>query len=52
MEGKVRFCELNEALAEADIIVILVDHAQFRRVDPVRFQAKVVIDTRGMLAHA
>ncbi len=52
MEGKVRFCELNEALAEADIIVILVDHAQFRRVDPVRFQAKVVIDTRGVLAHA
>jgi len=51
MEGKVRFCELNEALAEADIIVILVDHAQFRRVDPVRFQAKVVIDTRGVLAH-
>lgn len=52
LDGKVRLCELNEALLEADIIVILVDHAQFRRVDPVRFQAKVVIDTRGVLAHA
>ncbi|HEX7907042.1 MAG TPA: UDP-N-acetyl-D-mannosamine dehydrogenase [Paraburkholderia sp.] len=52
LEGKVRLCELSEALLEADIIVILVDHAQFRRVDPVRFQAKVVIDTRGVLAHA
>jgi len=52
LDGKVRLCELNEALLEADVVVILVDHAQFRRVDPVRFQAKVVIDTRGVLAHA
>jgi UDP-N-acetyl-D-mannosaminuronic acid dehydrogenase len=52
LDGKVRLRELNEALLEADIIVILVDHAQFRRVDPIRFQAKVVIDTRGVLAHA
>ncbi|ACD20351.1 UDP-N-acetyl-D-mannosamine dehydrogenase [Paraburkholderia phytofirmans] len=52
LDGRTRLCELNEALLEADIIVILVDHAQFRRVDPVRFQAKVVIDTRGVLAHA
>jgi UDP-N-acetyl-D-mannosaminuronic acid dehydrogenase len=52
LEGKVRLCELHEALLEADIVVILVDHAQFGRVDPVRFQAKVVIDTRGVLAHA
>jgi UDP-N-acetyl-D-mannosaminuronic acid dehydrogenase len=29
-----------------------VDHAQFKRVDPVRLQAKVVIDTRGLLSHA
>lgn len=52
LDGKVRLCELNDALLEADVIVILVDHMQFRRVDPVRFQAKVVIDTRGVLAHA
>lgn len=52
LEGKAQLCELTEALLKADIIVILVDHAQFRRVDHVRFQAKVVIDTRGVLAHA
>lgn len=52
LEGTVRLCELNEALAEADVVVILVDHAQFKRVDPVRLQAKVVIDTRGLLSHA
>jgi UDP-N-acetyl-D-mannosaminuronic acid dehydrogenase len=51
LEGMVRLRELNEALAEADVVVILVDHAQFKRVDPVRLQAKVVIDTRGLLSH-
>jgi UDP-N-acetyl-D-mannosaminuronic acid dehydrogenase len=51
LEGKVKLRELNEALAEADVVVILVDHAQFKRVDPVRLQAKVVIDTRGLLSH-
>jgi len=50
LEGVVRFCELNDALNEADVIVILVDHVQFKRVDPVRLQAKVVIDTRGLLS--
>lgn len=51
LDGKVRLYELNEALSEADVVVILVDHAQFKRVDPVRLQAKVVIDTRGLLSH-
>lgn len=51
LEGKVQLCTLSEALAQADVVVILVDHAPFKRVDPVRLQAKVVIDTRGLLAH-
>ncbi|MDR6497094.1 UDP-N-acetyl-D-mannosaminuronic acid dehydrogenase [Burkholderia ambifaria] len=50
LEAKARLCGLNTALAEADVIVILVDHAPFRRMDPVRLQTKVVIDTRGVLA--
>ncbi|MDE1179738.1 UDP-N-acetyl-D-mannosamine dehydrogenase [Paraburkholderia sp.] len=52
LDGVVQLCELNEALAQADVIVVLVDHAQFKRIDPVRMQAKVVIDTRGMLSNA
>lgn len=52
LEGKVKLCELSQALGDADVIVILVDHAQFKRVDPVRLQTKVVIDTRGVLANA
>ena len=49
LEGKVELCELNAALALADVVVILVDHAPFKRLDPIRLQAKVVIDTRGLL---
>lgn len=52
LDAKARQCDLHTALAEADVIVILVDHAPFRRMDPVRLQAKVVIDTRGVLARA
>ncbi|MCW5116365.1 UDP-N-acetyl-D-mannosamine dehydrogenase [Burkholderia cenocepacia] len=52
LDAKARQCDLHTALAEADVIVILVDHAPFRRMDPVRLQTKVVIDTRGVLARA
>ncbi|HIH2622127.1 TPA: UDP-N-acetyl-D-mannosamine dehydrogenase [Burkholderia cenocepacia] len=52
LDAKARQCDLHTALAEADVIVILVDHASFRRMDPVRLQTKVVIDTRGVLARA
>jgi UDP-N-acetyl-D-mannosaminuronic acid dehydrogenase len=49
--GKAELCALHDAIAVADVIVILVDHTPFKRVDPVRLQAKVVIDTRGLLSH-
>ncbi|MCW5140976.1 UDP-N-acetyl-D-mannosamine dehydrogenase [Burkholderia cenocepacia] len=52
LDAKARLCDLHTALAEADVIVVLVDHAPFRRMDPVRLQTKVVIDTRGVLARA
>jgi len=50
LEGRAELCRLQDALATADIVVILVDHRQFKDVDPIRLQAKVVIDTRGVLA--
>ncbi|CAE6844934.1 UDP-N-acetyl-D-mannosamine dehydrogenase [Paraburkholderia nemoris] len=49
LDGHVRLVEAAQALAVADIIVILVDHVQFKRIDPIRMQAKVVVDTRGVL---
>jgi UDP-N-acetyl-D-mannosaminuronic acid dehydrogenase len=52
LDGRVGLCDLRTAIAEADVIVILVDHVQFKQLDPIRLQAKVVIDTRGVLARA
>ncbi|MPW20866.1 UDP-N-acetyl-D-mannosamine dehydrogenase [Paraburkholderia sp. CNPSo 3157] len=51
LKEAVPLCDMHDALTEADIVVILVDHMQFKQVDPVKLQAKVVIDTRGVLAH-
>lgn len=44
----VQMTSLNEALTRADIIVLLVDHKQFRGVDRGKLQQKIVIDTRGI----
>ena len=44
----VRSADLNTALRRADIIVLLVDHRQFKRVDRELLNLKIVIDTRGL----
>lgn len=48
-EEEIKLKTLNEALEIANIIVILVDHKQFKRADKTEFAKKVVIDTRGLL---
>ena len=40
--------DLDVAISKADIIVGLVDHDIFRRLDKLAFSDKIVIDTRGM----
>jgi UDP-N-acetyl-D-mannosaminuronic acid dehydrogenase len=50
LAGKVVLRSEREAVAAADIVVVLVDHRAFRCVDSVKLQDKVVIDTRGALA--
>ncbi|TDY16891.1 UDP-N-acetyl-D-mannosaminuronic acid dehydrogenase [Paraburkholderia sp. BL6665CI2N2] len=50
LDGKVELCDLLDALGIADIVIVLVDHVPFKRLDTVRLQSKVVIDTRGLLA--
>ncbi len=39
----------QEAVQRADIVVVLVDHRQFKRLKPKDLQERVLIDTRGML---
>ena len=44
----VRMVELREALSAADVIVLLVDHRQFKRVDREILKSKIIIYTRGL----
>lgn len=45
----VRLLGLAEALDKADIVVLLVDHDDFRGINADALRGKVVIDTRGMI---
>lgn len=40
--------ELEEVLRESDIILVLVDHEEFREIDREFLKEKVVIDSRGI----
>lgn len=40
--------DAETAIEEADIVVMLVDHTPFKRIDRALLQEKVVIDTKGV----
>jgi len=40
--------DLGDVLKEADILLVLVDHAEFKGIDRELLKEKVVIDTRGI----
>lgn len=40
---------LDVALGQAEVVVVLVDHASFRHLAPADLAGKLVFDTRGML---
>ena len=40
---------LGEAIAQADIVVVLVDHKPFKKLTAMALNDKVVIDTRGII---
>lgn len=44
----VRMQEATDAIAEADIVVLLVDHTPFRRLERSLVDGKIVIDTKGL----
>lgn len=41
--------DLKEVIKEADILLLLVDHDEFKEIDPQVIKDKVVIDTKGIL---
>lgn len=47
--GDAELVDLGRCISDADIIVMLVDHKEFRRLDRNRLASKVVIDTKGIL---
>lgn len=50
VKAGVEFMDLERALEVANVVVVLVDHKQFKAADKLAFSKKVVIDTRGVLA--
>ncbi|GAB3772306.1 UDP-N-acetyl-D-mannosaminuronic acid dehydrogenase [Nocardioides ginsengisegetis] len=46
--GNVRLQAASDAIADADIVVLLVDHDHFRSLSRSRLAGKVVYDTRGL----
>jgi UDP-N-acetyl-D-mannosaminuronic acid dehydrogenase len=50
IEGLARLLGLNDAMQQADIVVLLVDHKEFKQIDKKILSDKIVIDTRGVWA--
>lgn len=44
----VQLTTCEEALERADIVLLLVDHEQFKHIDPEILREKIVIDTKGL----
>ncbi len=45
----VKLTTLENALEKANVIVVLVDHKEFKAADKAQFATKVVIDSRGVV---
>ncbi|WP_322783645.1 UDP-N-acetyl-D-mannosamine dehydrogenase [Fluoribacter gormanii] len=48
LSGNVMLSTMEHAYTEADIILLLVDHRQFRELPPERVRDRIVLDMRGI----
>lgn len=48
LEGKVDLVPQDSALQRADVLVMLVDHAQFKALDIASVQSQRIVDTKGI----
>lgn len=48
LEGNVELVEMKKAIVSADILVMLVDHKQFKMLDDSLLSGKKIVDTRGI----
>ncbi|MFW5444405.1 MAG: UDP-N-acetyl-D-mannosamine dehydrogenase [Methylococcaceae bacterium] len=49
LDKKAKKMDLNEALAQADIVLLLVDHKEFKQIMSEKLHQCITIDTRGIL---
>ena len=49
-QKNVRLVSLEEAMRNANIVLLLVDHKEFKGMDRALLKGKTVIDTRGIFA--
>lgn len=50
-DGGVELVALDEALERANVLVVLVDHSQFKALSVDQVNTKVVVDTRGLFTY-
>ncbi|ATZ96235.1 MULTISPECIES: UDP-N-acetyl-D-mannosamine dehydrogenase [Dickeya] len=48
LQGKAEQVEITRALSDADVLVLLVDHQQFRAIAPEQVTQRWVVDTKGV----
>lgn len=48
LAGKLNLASIEAALAEADVIVLLVDHREFKEVSASTLNSNQIVDTRGV----
>ncbi|MEB0089483.1 UDP-N-acetyl-D-mannosamine dehydrogenase, partial [Pseudomonas sp. RTI1] len=48
LERKASLCSSEQALTDADIILLLVDHKEFKEITVAELRGRAVIDTRGI----
>jgi len=48
LDGQVEKVEISQALEKADIVLLLVDHKQFKQIPAEKLHGCVTIDTRGI----
>ncbi len=46
---KVRFTSTKNAIVAADVVLLLVDHKEFRTIPKERLHGCILIDTRGVI---
>lgn len=44
----IKLADLDKAIEAADIVVLLVDHKEFKNLDASRLDGKAVVDTKGL----